>query len=448
MGEFRMPSLGADMDAGTIVEWRVKPGDEVHRGDVVAVIDTDKADIDAEIFEDGLIAELVVGVGDKVPVGTVLAIVSPVAGAAPEASVAREAAPARAGTASAPVLVAVPTGPSAHAPQVHSPLVRHLAEHLGVDLTTLHGTGVGGSITRADVQAAAAAPAARPSRAAPARVDRRARVSPRARHLASRAGIEPSTLRGTGPGGAVTGRDIEAATAAMAARPAAEPREVTMRRRIATLMARSNREIPHYWVERTVDFSAAAAWLGAHNSDVAPADRILPAAVVLAATARAAATVPGFNGWWVDDDLHEAADVDLGLVVSLRTGGLLVPVIKGAGELTVGGIMARLGDVVRRARTGHLRSSELGEPSITVTNLGDQGGDAVLGRIYPPQVALVGVGRLAERPWVDGGVLTVRPVLALSLAGDHRATDGHQASRFLAALDSFVQTPESLEEVP
>jgi pyruvate dehydrogenase E2 component (dihydrolipoamide acetyltransferase) len=219
-----------------------------------------------------------------------------------------------------------------------------------------------------------------------------------------------------------------------------------MQRQIATLMERSNREIPHYWVRRDIDFRPASRWLDEHNATVPPAERILPAAVLLAATVRAAAAEPAFNGWWQEGSFHPAGRVDLGVVVSLRAGGLLVPVLHEADRLPVAELMARLGDVVGRARRDRLRSSDLGTPSITVTNLGDRGADDVLGTIYPPQVALVGIGRVRERPWAEDGMLDVRPVVTVSVAGDHRATDGHQASRFLAEVADLLAHPERLQD--
>ena len=212
-------------------------------------------------------------------------------------------------------------------------------------------------------------------------------------------------------------------------------------------METANREIPHYWVTRDLDFTGAQAWLVDHNASLPPARRAVGAAVLLAATARAASALPNFNGRWVDGELQPASTVDLGVVIALRGGGLLVPVVPDAQTLTATEMMERMGDLVRRARAGHLRSSDMKEPTITVSNLGDQGADTVLGVIYPPQVALVGFGRVTQRPWAEDGMLGVRPVVTASIAGDHRASEGHEASRFLALIDQFVQSPESLEEV-
>jgi pyruvate dehydrogenase E2 component (dihydrolipoamide acetyltransferase) len=208
-------------------------------------------------------------------------------------------------------------------------------------------------------------------------------------------------------------------------------------------MARSAREIPHYYLARTVDLSAAVRWLTAANEDRPAARRILPAALLLKATALAATRVPGINGRW-DDGYVPAPDVHLGVAVSLRGGGLLAPAIRHADQLTLDALMAALREVVERARSGRLRASEMTDPTITVTNLGDQGADEVLGVIYRPQVALVGFGRVVERPWASDGMVGVRPTVRLSLAADHRATDGHEGSRFLGLVDALLTTPEDL----
>jgi pyruvate dehydrogenase E2 component (dihydrolipoyllysine-residue acetyltransferase) len=457
MGEFRMPSLGADMEAGTITEWLVKPGDEVHRGDIVAVVDTDKADVDVEIFEDGVVDELLVPPGTKVPVGTPLARLR-APGAAP---VARpEPAPA---PVPAPPPVPVPPAPAPAAPvpepapaapvpsepeaepvaAVHSPIVRRHAAELGVDLSTVAGTGPSGTVTRADVERAASA---------------RQRTSPRARRLATELGVDGGGLTGTGPGGVVTGADVERAAGGaaalvptVAARVERAPaptrtadRSESMRRAIATRMARANLEIPHYYLENRVDFTRARAWLDATNAARPVAERLLPAVLLLKATALAAREVPELNGYWIDDAVQASAAVHVGMVISLRGGGLVAPSIHDTDRLTVDELMRALRDLVGRARAGRLRSSEMSDPTITVTNIGDPGVDKVFGVIFPPQLALVGFGAVREQPWAADGMVGARPVVVSTLAGDHRATDGTTGARFLRAVDRLLQKPEEL----
>jgi pyruvate dehydrogenase E2 component (dihydrolipoamide acetyltransferase) len=208
-------------------------------------------------------------------------------------------------------------------------------------------------------------------------------------------------------------------------------------------MARSKREIPHYHLATTIDMGAVARWLSDANSRRPVTARVLPAAVLLKAVALAARDVPAVNGVWVDG-FQPASAVHLGVAVSLRGGGLIAPAIHDADRLTVDELMAALRDVVERARSGRLRSSEMTDAGLTVTNLGEQGADEVYGVIYPPQVALVGFGRIVERPWASDGMLAVRPTVRATLAADHRVSDGHEGSRFLAAVDRLLQNPEAL----
>jgi len=377
MAEFRMPSLGADMEAGTLVEWKVKPGDRVKRGDLVAVVDTDKGAIDIEIWEDGTIASVLVEPGTKVPVGTVLALVA----SAGEA-VAR---PAEAKTRAAP-----PTP---------------------------------------------AEPAAAPRRAAPAPPPGRARVSPAARARARELGVDLSAVRGTGPDGAVTRADVDAA--------AAQARPTSMRQAIGAAMARSKREIPHYYLAADVDVSRALAWLAAENERRPLAQRLLPVVLLLRAVARATREVPEMNGLFVDGAFRPGEAVHLGVAISLRQGGLVAPALHDVDRKPLGELMRELGDLVTRARSGGLRSSELADATLTVTSLGDLGVQSVFGIIYPPQVALVGFGRIEERPWVVEGRVEVRPVVTATLAGDHRVSDGIRGAQFLAAVDRQLQAPEA-----
>jgi pyruvate dehydrogenase E2 component (dihydrolipoamide acetyltransferase) len=489
VGDFRMPSLGADMDRGVLLEWKVKPGDIVQRGDIVAVVDTDKSDIEIEVFEAGTIAELLVAEGAEVPVGTVLArldtsdgVAEPAAPAEPATPTetaepdaepaaptetaepdAEPAAPPAPAASAEPATQATQAEPAAEPAQtgpggrVLSPLVRRLADQRGVDLDALVGTGPGGRVSRRDVEASAAAARAVPM---PPPADRavlashRTSASPLARRRAAQLGIDLAQVSGTGPGGAVRVGDVdrvagavaptEPAEAAEVRTPARRDRAAAQRAATAALMARSKQEIPHYYLRTTIDLSSAQAWLEEQNRDRSVADRLLLSVLLLKASALAVAAVPDLNGHWVDDALHRHDAVDLGVAVALRGGGLIAPAIHDAETRGLDELMAGLRDLVARARAGRLRGSDLTDPSITVTNLGDQGVEEVFGVIYPPQVALVGFGRVAGRPWAEDGMLAVRPVVTATLAADHRATTGHEGSRYLARLDQLLQEPEAL----
>jgi pyruvate dehydrogenase E2 component (dihydrolipoamide acetyltransferase) len=450
VAEFRMPSLGADMERGTVVEWRVAPGDHVRRGDVVAVVDTDKSAIEVEVFEEGIVEEILVAVGTEVPVGTPLARIGTTAPATtmPAPPPAPAVAPPTPAVPPPVVSPLVPVPAAAMAPAaagtgigiVASPVVRHLAEHLEVDARRIAGTAPGGRVTRADVERAAS------------RQRTRVPSSPYARRLAARWGTDLASLTGTGPGGAIRASDVERAGPPSELEPARPVAPVTapadrrpgMRRAIAGLMTRSWREIPHYHLSTTIDMGRAMEWLAEANAGRPPAQRLLAAALLLKATARAAVDVPGLNGFWSDGEFRPAEAVHLGVAISLRGGGLVAPAIHDCDRLPLDELMAGLKDLTARARKGVLRSGEMADPTMTVTNLGDQGAEAVFGVIYPPQVALVGFGRIVERPVARDGLLGIRPVVTATLAADHRASDGHLGGLLLAAIDRQLQHPEAL----
>jgi len=390
MIDFKLPSLGADMDQGKLLQWHVKPGDSVKRGQVIAVVDTSKAAVDVECWDDGTVHQLVVQPGETVPVGTVLATLLAPGEAAPAAA----QAPAAQGT----------TGPAPAGPTTAGPAT-----------------------------IAAVAAATRPP------------VSPSARKRAQELGLAVEALQGTGAQGAVTLADVEAAAAqgAVAATPA--DRAQAMRRAIAAAMSRSKREIPHYYLSESIPMAHALAWLQQRNEGQAITERILPAVLQLKAVALALQRVPQLNGFYRQDQFDMSGAVHAGVAIALRGGGLVAPALHDVQAKPLAQLMRELADLVQRARAGSLRSSEMSDPTITVTNLGDQGAESVFGVIYPPQVALVGFGTVAPRPWVVDGEVRALPLLTASLAADHRVTDGHQGALFLAALRELLQTPEQLE---
>jgi pyruvate dehydrogenase E2 component (dihydrolipoamide acetyltransferase) len=217
-----------------------------------------------------------------------------------------------------------------------------------------------------------------------------------------------------------------------------------MRQAIAKAMSRSNREIPHYYLETEIDLSSLLHWMEEENLKRPILERLLPAALLLKAVAMALREVPELNGFWLDDELRIQPDIHIGFAVALREGGLLTPALHAVDALNPGELMHAMCDLIERTRTGRLRGSEMTDATITVTSLGDRGAQAVYGVIYPPQVALVGFGRITERAWAEEGMLGVRRCITATLAGDHRATDGHRGSLFLEALNRHLQQPEAL----
>jgi pyruvate dehydrogenase E2 component (dihydrolipoamide acetyltransferase) len=424
VSEFVMPSLGADMEAGTLVEWLKKPGDRVQRGDVVAVVETQKGAIEIEIFEAGVLDHILVQPGEKVPVGRPLATLRS-NGAAQEPEPAPPQPPPEVPPQPEPSPPARPPerpyeSPPERPPPEVPPELPPSPEQPPVEIPEPEA---GGGVW--------------------------IRVTPAARRRAAELGLDPSGIRGTGPDGTVSLADVEAARGGPAAtplqrapRPSFDPAE--MRKAIAAAMARSKREIPHYYLTQTIDLRRALTWLEDANRERPPTERLLPAVLFLKATALALRKVPELNGFWQKDAFLPGAGIHVGWAISLRGGGLIAPAIHDADQRSLAELMAALRDVVQRARTGGLRSSELTAPTITVTNLGERGAETVIGVIYPPQVAIIGFGRIVERPWAVDGALAVRPVVSLSLAADHRASDGHRGGLLLAEIDRLLQAPEEL----
>jgi pyruvate dehydrogenase E2 component (dihydrolipoamide acetyltransferase) len=381
-----MPSLGADMESGTLVEWLRKPGEAVRRGDVVAVVETEKGAIEVEIFADGVMGRPLVALGTKVPVGTPLAIIED---AKPEAP-------------------AIAPGLAPPAPVSGPPV-----------------------------------PAIAPYPTAPVPSERAIRASPAARKAAQERGVDLARVQGTGPDGAITLRDIEAAAAK--APPLRRGLDLDkMRAAIAAAMAHSKREIPHYYLATEIDMTRANAWLENANAARAPEDRLLPAVLMLKAVALAVHKYKAFNGAYGESGFTPSEHVHLGTAIAIRGGGLVAPALHDCDKLDLNTLMANLRDLVARARVGRLRSSEISDPTITVSSLGERGVESLFGVIYPPQVAIVGFGKTVRKPIAVGDEVQVRPVMAATLAADHRVSDGHLGSLFLNEIATLLQEPEHL----
>ena len=404
-----MPRLGADMTAGKLVTWLKQPGERIKRGDVIAIVETDKANVDVESFIAGVLEKILVQPGDeKLPVGTPLALIRAEDGAE---SAAPTAAPAPAAPRPAPVPLA--------------------------------------AIAPATIPPEAVPPALVPTALRPAAAaGERARISPAARKRALELRVDPIKLTGSGPEGRVTLADVERASKAAPAEPSpadtAAARQLRMREAIAISMARSKREIPHYYLACTIDLGKALAWLAERNAGRAVTDRLIYAVLLIKAAALALREVPELNGFWIDNRAQQSEAIHAGIAISLRGGGLVAPALHDADQRSLDDLMRGFQDLVKRARAWSLKSSEMADPTVTITSLGERGVESVFGIITPPQLALVGFGTPLERPWVVGGQVVPRPLLTATLSGDHRATDGHRGALFLAAVDRLLQQPEAL----
>jgi pyruvate dehydrogenase E2 component (dihydrolipoamide acetyltransferase) len=392
MAEFVMPILTADMSAGTLVAWRRKPGDAVKRGDIIAEVETDKGLIDVEVYVSGVIERIVVEPGATVPTGTVLAFIRDEPGAVQVPTPVVTAEPPAPASAP-PVTTAVPVTPPVAPGRLRiSPLARKLAGELHVDLAAVHGTGPGGVIRREDIaHAAATRTAAAPEPTHPA-LDRQARL----------------------------------------------------RQTIGAAMARSKREVPHYYLGTTIDMQPTMAWLADENLRRPVADRLLYGVLLIKAVALALREVPELNAIWRGADAVRSEAIHVGVAISLHGGGLVAPALHDTDRQSLGDLMRSFRDLVRRARAGGLRSSELSDPTITVTSLGEQGVESVFGVIFPPQVAIVGFGKIVERPWSVAGQIVSHPVITATLSADHRVSDGHRGGLFLAGVDRRLQEPDRL----
>lgn len=394
MIEFKMPSLGADMEDGILREWKVKPGDTVKRGDIIASVEVQKGNIDIECFDDGTITKLLVSENEKVPVGIVMALIQPI-------------------------------NEHLTSKETTIPLIKTKRDETvipDIKQETKTEAILTDNITTTAIKA-----------------------TPLAKRIAAENQIDISTLKGSGDEGAITKEDVEKAINERTVLPVIShltPAE-NIRLAVAAAMSKSNREIPHYYLEKKIDVTKALAWLTEQNAQRPIQQRLLQVVLFLKASARALRDVPELNAVW-ENGLQKKEGIHIGFVVSLKGGGIMVPAIHDVDKKSLDEIMASLNDLIPRARALKLRSSELSDSTITMTSLGEGGADKVYGVIYPPQVAIIGVGGILKEIMALNGENREHAYIYATLAGDHRATDGLTGSKFLAAFHHYLQQPESL----
>lgn len=412
MSEFVMPSLGADMEAGTLVEWLVEPGGTVKRGDIIAVVETQKGAIEIEVFEDGVFEKSLAEIGATVAVGKPIAMIRTLA----------EDGPRKQPELTAEVAVRPPDEEKTEQPA-----------------------------PRSEVEKTVIPPKPAPVRESAARI----KVTPAARRLAaSNEDLDLSAIKGSGPSGEITIADVEAATGKARPGPEAklpEPAEAGagigmsgMRAAIAAAMSHSKRDIPHYYLLHKIDLSAAETWLENHNADCQPENRLLMGVLFVKAVANAARKFPEFNGHFANDIYMPGQSVHAGIAINIRGGGLVAPAIHRADSMDLALLMSAMRDLVTRVRKGRFRASELSDPTITISSLGERGVEALFGVIYPPQVAIVGFGMPVMRAWASGRMVGARRVVTVTLAGDHRVSDGHRGALFLSEIEHQLENPEAL----
>lgn len=385
--EFRLPSLGADMESATLTQWLKQPGEPIRRGEPIATVETTKGLIDIESYEDGQIAEIVAAPGTHLPVGAVLAHLE-VQGNEHAAATAQAPAPSAPTTPAAAPAREVPPAPAQpqHARLRLSPAARRRAQELGLSREALERAATGGTIMHLeDVERLAHAPPA-----------------------------------------------------------AAGDARAAMRQAIGAAMTRAKREIPHYYLGHTLDFGPARTWLARHNAEVPIAERLIDSVLITKAVALAAARIEGFNGYFRDGRFEPATGVHVGTAIAVRGGGLVAPALLDAQRKDLPSLMREFSELVQRVRAGHMRSGEFTAATITLTSLGADGVDVLYPIINPPQVAIIGAGAIREAPWALDGQVVIRPTLALTLAGDHRVSDGRAGARLLRTIAELLAAPQAL----
>ncbi len=414
--EVVMPQMGADMQEGTVLRWMKAEGAPVERGEIIAEIETDKANVEIEAFGAGVFRKAIAKEGDVVPVGTIIAVI-----AAPDDDITRyESGPAPV----APAATAAETAPASPAP------------------------------------AAAPAPAPAPSPPpppppAPAEGER-LRISPVARRMAEERGIDVNTLTGSGPDGRILRRDVEAAQeAGPAAAPAGAPMRAArpagedvvedipltrMRQTIARRMVQSKQEAPHYYLAADIDMAEAMQYRLQAIAAMGDAPPVSVNDVIIQATARTLTEHPKFNAWWADDHLQTHSQINVAIAVALEEG-LVVPAMFDVSNKGLAQISAEARDLAVRARNGRLRPEEYAAGTFSISNLGAFGVDILTPIINPPQVAVLGIGAARDQAVVRDGEIVVRTMMTVVLSADHRATDGAEGARFLQTLRRYLEAP-------
>lgn len=384
MSEFLMPSLGADMKSAVLMQWHVKVGDKVKKGQIIAEVETSKGVIEIEVFQDGLIEKLLVEEETECEVGTPLAIISSESTKAEKPKKEKKSV-----EEIEPKKKAVKVQKSEHIKI--TPAARKKADELGIDIST---------ISKEDDSA-------------------------------------------------IQLKDIEALQGAKEEKKEdiktkADDKKESMRDAIAKAMSLSNKDIPHYYLSTTINVTPALNFLEEINKERTISKRVLPAALFIKACVKALEKVPELNGFYIENTHKVSDEINPGIAIALRKGGLITPALLDTSSLNLDQTMEKLGELIKRTRGGKLTSSELTKQTITITNLGDLGVEEVFGVIYPPQVAIIGLGKIHEKPWAVDDTIAVRKVLKATIAGDHRATDGRVGALFLDTLDKILQNPQEL----
>ena len=431
-----MPALEMAQESGVLVHWLKHDGEKVTKGEPVMEIETDKATVEIEAPDTGILGGILANEGDTVPVGQTIGwILAP--GEAPPA-VTKAAptgrTPKQAGGATGKVQT--PGSQPSSRPEI-SPLARNIAEKHGVDLAHVKSTG--GRIEKADVLALVQAQEAQTAGARSE--DERVPASPKARRLAAEHGIELADIRGSGPGGAVISADI---LAAGDLHPTASELETpsTIWRVMAERMTSSWTTVPHFFLLREVDASSLVEWRkrSGPGTEKRTGLKLTYTDILVRLLGVSLRGHPRLNAAWIDGKIQVNPEINVGIATAVDEG-LVVPIIHAANKSTLEEIAARRQELVQRAHERKLRPADLAGGTFTLTNLGMYNVDAFIAIVNAPQAAILAVGRIVERVVAVGGQAAVRPMLNLSLSCDHRVVDGARAAQFLDDLAKLIEFP-------
>jgi len=411
------------MAKGEIAQWKIKEGDSVKKGDIIATIETMKGLIDMEVFDDGVITKLLVNQGEEIQVGVPIAEIE------------------------------LATDPQAVDPNLNDVIPHNLH---APELANAHDKTLNKAPSPNEPQKGAQSHSHAPqpqvrSNSKNAGNTPKPKISPAARAKAQQEGIDWHHIKpSNGPESAILLADIVKLAENTPTSPPTDQQQThenelsPMQQAIAAVVSQSKREIPHYYLQQDICLDQAQAWLSAHNQSLAVADRILVNALIYCAIAKALGAFTQFNGFFNKGEYQAKEAVHLGNVINLRQGGLMVAAIHDAEALNPVTMMSKIKDQVIRAKKGELRMSEMQDATITVSNIGERGVDSIQSIILPPQVAIIGVGRVRVSPWVVDEKVVTANIVTLSLAADHRVSDGHSGARLLNKIDSLLQKPKAL----
>ncbi|GAB4113907.1 MAG: dihydrolipoamide acetyltransferase family protein [Roseiflexaceae bacterium] len=440
MADITMPKMGFDMQEGTIVRWIKKLGDTVTKGEPIAEIETDKVTIEIEAFASGTLTEIIVKEGQVAPVNSVIArlggagdgaATAPAAPAAPAAAPA-PAAPAAPAAAPAPAAVVVADGEVKA-----SPLAKRMARESGIDLRLVAGSGPGGRVVKEDIEAYLASGKPRTAEAAP---------PPAAAPTPAAA---PAPVAAPTPAAAPS--PVPAPTPAAAPAPAVASSDATiipltnMRKTITRRLGQSWQTIPHIFVSVDVDMGAALDLRKQANAGVAKDQQFSVNDLVVKACGNALRAFPNVNASYSDEGIVQHAHVNIAIAVALESG-LITPVVSDCDTRSLGSLSREAKRVVTAARDGKLAPADLQGGTFTVSNLGMYGVVEFTSIINPPQAAILSVGATQRIPAFVGDTdqVVAKQIMRLTLAADHRVTDGAEVARFLNEIKRLLESPLAL----